>query len=220
MLLPNRKIKALIFFALFSFLFITLLNTYAHADVPVSPQATNKTNFFDNFDPKSPNAEKILKQLDRDYERITGNKARVLPEALPAGSRECYKMSCHLWADVDLNLQRLFLYIDGVLTYTWKTSSGRFGFETPPMDSHPNGRMYEKHTSPKYPEGDYHGLGNMPFAVFIEGGYAIHGTTKGSWGNLGTPASHGCIRLHPDNAEMFFVMVRRTGIYKTWISVN
>lgn len=207
MSLSNCKIKLLIFFTLA----ITLLNSYAHSE-------ESKFNFFDNFDPKSPEAQKQLEQLDRDYESITGKSAHV--DLGKEDKRWCYKQNCHLWAVVDLNLQRLFLYVDGTLTYTWKTSTGRFGYETPAMDTRPDGRMYEKHTSPKYPEGDYNGLGNMPFAVFVDGDYAIHGTTRGSWWRLGTPASHGCIRLHPDNAEMFYVMVRRSGIQNVWVTIE
>jgi len=60
----------------------------------------------------------------------------------------------------------------------------------------------------------------MPYAVFISGGYAIHGTTRGNWSRLGKPASHGCIRLHPDNGQIFNVLVRRNGISNVWITVN
>lgn len=207
MLLPSRK-KEL---ALIISMTFTLLSTTAFA---------SNHNFFDTFNPKSPNAEKILKQIDQDYERITGKSSHLKVDPLDDIMSSCYKSSCKIWADVDINMQRLYLYIDGVLTYTWKTSTGRFGFETPPMDTHPDGRIYDKHTSPKYPKGDYDGLGNMPFAVFVDGDYAIHGTTKGSWSDLGTPASHGCIRLHPDNAEMFNVLVRRSGVRNVWVSVN
>lgn len=153
--------------------------------------------FFDHFDSKS------------QEEKSTQDS-----------SRWCYKSDCYLWAVIDLNLQRLFLYVNGALTYTWKVSTGRFGYETPQMDTRPDGRMYEQHTSPKYPEGDYNGLGNMPYAVFVDGEYAIHGTTKGSWWRLGTPASHGCIRLHPDNAEIFYVMVKRLGINNVWVTIE
>lgn len=179
-----------------------------------------KVNFFDTLNPRSPNIEKILKQLDADYEKITGKSAHLYVGPLDDFFGHCYRNSCRIWADVDLSTQRLYLYKDGVLTYTWKTSTGREGFETPDFDTHPDGRIYDRHTSPKYPEGDYNGLGNMPFAVFVDGLYAIHGTTKGSWGNLGSPASHGCIRLHPDNGQIFNVLVRRHGVRNVWVTVN
>ncbi|MBC7537663.1 MAG: L,D-transpeptidase [Bacteriovorax sp.] len=207
MLLPSRKKKL----ALILSLAITVINTNAFAA---------KTNFFDTLDPRSPNIEKILHQVDMDYESVTGKSAHLKVGPLEDIMQGCFRNSCKIWADVDINAQRLYLYMDGVLTYTWKTSTGRLGFETPYMDTHPDGRIYDKHTSPKYPEGDYNGLGNMPFAVFIDGGYAIHGTTRGSWSQLGTPASHGCIRVHPDNGQMFNEFVRRNGVRNVWVTVN
>jgi len=132
----------------------------------------------------------------------------------------CFRRTCKIWAVVDKNAQQFNLFIDGILTYTWKTSTGRWGYETPDMETHPDGRIYIDHTSLKYPEGDYNGLGNMPFAVFIHSDIAIHGAIRESWWRLGTSGSHGCIRLHPDNAEIFNYFVRRYGIRKVWVTVS
>jgi len=46
----------------------------------------------------------------------------------------------------------------------------------------------------------------MPYSIFFDGGYAIHGSYEIS--HLGRPASHGCIRLHPDNAAVLFALVK------------
>ena len=46
----------------------------------------------------------------------------------------------------------------------------------------------------------------MPYSIFLSGGYAIHGSYEIS--HLGSPASHGCIRLHPENAAVLFALVR------------
>ncbi|RPJ76689.1 MAG: L,D-transpeptidase, partial [Alphaproteobacteria bacterium] len=176
---------------------------------------------LDELDPRSPDIEKQLQEFDEEYERETGLSPFLptspLDEIMKGG---CYRNSCKIWADVDKSAQRVYLYIDGVMTYTWKTSTGKSGYTTPDFDRHPNGRIYDKYTSTKYPDGDYNGLGNMPYAVFISGGYAIHGTTRGNWSKLGRTASHGCIRLHPDNGQIFNVLVRRNGIYNVWITVN
>ena len=45
----------------------------------------------------------------------------------------------------------------------------------------------------------------MPHSIFFNGGYAIHGSYE--IGRLGTPASHGCIRLHPNNATVLYRLV-------------
>lgn len=70
------------------------------------------------------------------------------------------------------------------------------------------------------PGGDYNGLGNMPYAVFVRGGYAIHGTVESNWPKLGTPASKGCMRLHPDNAFIFNRLIRSVGVADAWVSVE
>ena len=99
---------------------------------------------------------------------------------------------------------------------------------TPNFDKHPDGRIYNAYTSTKFPGGNYIvtvngkkvGLGNMPYAVFIRGGFAIHGTGTGNWPKLGRVASHGCIRIHPDNARLFNALVRQYGVSNTWITVH
>lgn len=60
----------------------------------------------------------------------------------------------------------------------------------------------------------------MPYVVFIQNGYGVHGTTLGNIRRLGKKASHGCIRLHPDNGKIFNELVRRAGIENTWITVE
>ncbi len=193
---------------------LTLFNANAFA------KHTKGNNIFDELDPRSPDIEKTLQEMDKDYELETGKSPFMEVDFLEQLSPSCYRNSCKIWADVDKSAQRLYLYIDGSLAYTWKTSTGKAGYTTPDFDRHPNGRIYDRYTSTKYPDGDYNGLGNMPYAVFISGGYAIHGTTRGNWSRLGKPASHGCIRLHPDNGQIFNVLVRRNGISKVWITVN
>ena len=49
----------------------------------------------------------------------------------------------------------------------------------------------------------------MPHALFFEGGLAIHGTS--AIRQLGRPASHGCVRLAPRNAQTLFELVRQHG---------
>ena len=58
----------------------------------------------------------------------------------------------------------------------------------------------------------------MPFAVFFSGGYAVHATefTK----RLGTPASHGCVRLSLENAQTFFNLVKTYGMTNTKIVIT
>jgi len=57
----------------------------------------------------------------------------------------------------------------------------------------------------------------MPYAVFFHRGYAMHGTMEAY--NLGRAASHGCVRLRPDNAAILYSLVRRQGVANTRIVV-
>lgn len=131
----------------------------------------------------------------------------------------CKKDGCSVFAEINKAEQKMYVYVSGELMDTFKVSTGMKGHETPNLDLRPSGPTYRKYTSTKYPEGDYQGLGNMPYAVFLRGGYAIHGTTKGSIPKLGKKASHGCVRLHPDDAKKFYDLVNSVGLENTWVTV-
>ncbi len=62
----------------------------------------------------------------------------------------------------------------------------------------PTGRWNAYWLSPKHRSRKYNNA-PMPWAVFFNEGYAVHGTTD--LRNLGRPASHGCIRLHPEQCQ-------------------
>jgi len=133
----------------------------------------------------------------------------------------CTGKDCILYVEIDKKVQVLYLYLLGELKDSFKVSTGKGKkYETPALDLHPRGPVLTKYTSRKFPGGNYKGLGNMPYAVFVKGGYAIHGTTPGNFSKLGTRASHGCIRLHPDNAKVFNALVKTIGLSRTWVSVK
>ncbi len=102
----------------------------------------------------------------------------------------------------------------------FKVSTGSTRRETPLFDMQPRGPIFQKYTSKKYPGGNYNGLGNMPYVVFIQNGYGLHGTTRGNIPRLGKKASHGCVRLHPDNAKILNELVRKAGLENTWVTVE
>lgn len=195
----------------------------AQAKVQSAPQEPS-SNIMDELDPYDPNIDQILNLMDQVYESETGLSAHVNNDFINllhnAATSNCYRMTCKVYALVVKAEQQLYLYVDGKLEATWPVSTGTPGHGTPDFDKNPNGRIYTRYSSRKYPGGDYEGLGNMPYAVFIEGGFAIHGTGRGNWSKLGRRASHGCIRLHPDNAKIFNSLVRENGIYNTWITVQ
>ena len=86
--------------------------------------------------------------------------------------------------------------------HSWPVSTARTGYETP-AGSYYVQRMERMWRSRKY------NMAPMPHALFFEGGLAIHGTS--AVGQLGHPASHGCVRLSPSNARRLFELVRQHG---------
>jgi lipoprotein-anchoring transpeptidase ErfK/SrfK len=115
-----------------------------------------------------------------------------------------------VFARIDVSDQTMNVYVDDRLTYTFKVSTARRGYITP-AGFYGVEWLSPKHRSRKYDNAP------MPWAVFFHGGYAVHGTTDIR--NLGRPASHGCVRLHPDNAKTFFSLVKQIGMENTQIVV-
>ncbi len=104
--------------------------------------------------------------------------------------------------DIDLTMQRMHVTSGSGAQYEWAISSGRPGHATPVGYFRPQ-RMYVMVHSLKYDNAP------MPHSIFFYGGYAIHGTDA-VW-HLGHVASHGCVRLAPQNAAALFEMVQHEG---------
>jgi hypothetical protein len=191
---------------------------YSHA------QAANQNaddNGIEELDPTAPNVEELLDNFDKAYEEQTGMPAHIndmMDDII--GQSGCMRGGCPVWVQVVKSTQTLYLYMNGNLTNSWAVSTGRPGYTTPDFDTHPDGRIYDRYSSDKFPGGDWNGLGNMPYAVFISGGYALHGTPQGNWANLGHVASHGCIRMLPDNAYIFNRLARQYGVRNVWVTVQ
>lgn len=100
---------------------------------------------------------------------------------------------------VNKSTQRLTVEVDGFTRYQWPVSTARWGYRTPNGTYRPE-RLERKWFSRKYDWSP------MPYSIFFNGGYAIHGSYEVS--RLGRPASHGCIRLHPTNAAILFALVQ------------
>ena len=100
---------------------------------------------------------------------------------------------------VDKSAQLLSVVVDGAPRYQWPVSTARIGYRTPNGSYRPQ-RLERKWFSRKYDWSP------MPYSIFFNEGYAIHGSYEIS--HLGRPASHGCIRLHPQNAALLFALVK------------
>lgn len=111
---------------------------------------------------------------------------------------------------IDKSNQRMSVVVDGADKYSWAVSTGLGG--GPPSGSYRPQRLERKWFSHKY------GWSPMPHSIFFHKGYAIHGTIYIS--RLGRRASHGCVRLHPDNAAKLFALVSKHGAGDTRIVVG
>jgi lipoprotein-anchoring transpeptidase ErfK/SrfK len=113
-------------------------------------------------------------------------------------------------ARIDLSDQTMTVYVDERLAHVFKVSTGRRGYGTP------TGRWSAKWLSPRHRSKKYHNA-PMPWSVFFHRGYAVHGTTAVR--RLGRPASHGCVRLDPANAKIFYKLVQENGKQNTLVSI-
>ncbi|WP_104664297.1 L,D-transpeptidase [Ensifer adhaerens] len=119
--------------------------------------------------------------------------------------------AANLIADISLSSQTMTVRQYGVVMYRWKVSTARRGYVTP-RGSWSAKWLSRYHRSRKYDDAP------MPYAVFFNGGYAIHATYDIK--RLGRPASHGCVRLHPNNAAEFFALTREHGLKNTRIVIT
>ncbi|WP_174801156.1 L,D-transpeptidase [Martelella limonii] len=106
-------------------------------------------------------------------------------------------------AAVSLSTQTMKVIIDGYPRYVWPVSTGAGGYATP-YGVYGAEWFSKNHRSRKYNNAP------MPYAIFFHHGYAVHGTDQLS--RLGRPASHGCVRLHPENAAVLFDLARSIGV--------
>jgi L,D-transpeptidase catalytic domain len=113
---------------------------------------------------------------------------------------------------VDKDSQTMSVAVDGVERYQWPVSTGNPSHETP-NGSFRTFRMEEDHYSKEFDDAP------MPHAIFFtKEGHAIHGTE--SEGRLGTPVSHGCVRLSRANATTLYALVQSQGVLNTTVTLN
>jgi hypothetical protein len=113
---------------------------------------------------------------------------------------------------IDKDVQQMTVAVDGVERYRWPVSSGIPSRETP-SGSFRAFRMEEDHYSKEFDDAP------MPHSIFFtKVGHAIHGTD--SEGRLGTPASHGCVRLSKANASTLYALVQSEGVLNTTVTLT
>lgn len=114
-------------------------------------------------------------------------------------------------ARINISSQRMIVMVDGVKAGEYAVSTGRKGYRTPVGEYQPQ-RMHKKYYSKKYHNSP------MPNSIFFNGGIAVHGTYEVA--RLGRPASHGCVRMHPQAAAQLFDLVKQHGMGNSRIVVT
>ncbi|KAB2943665.1 MAG: L,D-transpeptidase [Hyphomicrobium sp.] len=116
-----------------------------------------------------------------------------------------------LFAVIDLSTQTMTVSDENGVIASWKISSARGGYRTP------TGTYTPHYTARMHYSKQYH-WSPMPYSVFFNEGVAVHGTN--ATGQLGRPASHGCVRAHPKNAKVFYNLVQKHGMQLTRVTVR
>jgi hypothetical protein len=113
---------------------------------------------------------------------------------------------------IDKDNQLMTVVVDGATRYRWPVSTGIPSRETP-NGSFRAFRMEEDHYSKEFDDAP------MPHSIFFtKVGHAIHGTDSVS--RLGTPASHGCVRLSRQNASTLYALVQEQGVLNTTVTLT
>jgi hypothetical protein len=124
----------------------------------------------------------------------------------------CTAAQAHVDITVDKNNQMMTVAVDGVQRYHWPVSTGAPSYETP-SGTFQAFRMDPNHFSKEYDDAP------MPHSIFFtRSGIAIHGTEVEN--RLGTPVSHGCVRLSRANAATLYDLVEQQGVLNTTVRLS
>jgi hypothetical protein len=113
---------------------------------------------------------------------------------------------------IDKSSQQMTVALNGAPLFVWPVSTGARGYDTP-AGSYTPFRMERTHFSREWDDAP------MPNSVFFtRQGHAIHGSNHVR--AIGTPASHGCVRLEPRNAKILFDLVKQEGMMNTHVTLT
>ena len=121
-------------------------------------------------------------------------------------------VSASIVVTIDKSTQRMMVEVDGRPRWVWPVSTGRPGHDTP-SGRYTAFRMEADHFSKEWDDAP------MPHSIFFsQKGHAIHGSLN--TGRIGLPASHGCVRLTPENAARLYALVEKEGLSNTTVVVK
>ncbi|MDQ3707616.1 MAG: LysM peptidoglycan-binding domain-containing protein [Chloroflexota bacterium] len=105
------------------------------------------------------------------------------------------------WVEVSISTQALTAYEGNTPVYSTKISSGRSRYPTVEGTF----RVYAKYAQTRMRGGegaDRYDIPDVPYTMYFYSDYALHGAY---WhNNFGTPQSHGCVNLSPQDAKWLY----------------
>jgi lipoprotein-anchoring transpeptidase ErfK/SrfK len=133
-------------------------------------------------------------------------KSSVAPTPIPENKKPVIQIN------IDKSKQRMTVSLDGVEMFDWPVSTGRAGYSTP-SGSYTATSMNEIWYSRQWDNAP------MPHSIFfMKDGHAIHASNDVR--NLGKPASHGCVRISPENATTLYALVLKSGLENTHVELT
>ncbi len=113
---------------------------------------------------------------------------------------------------IDKSTQRMTVEVDNHLRWIWPVSTGQLAHDTP-SGRYTAFRMEADHFSKEWDDAP------MPHSIFFSPtGHAIHGYLNTR--RIGSPVSHGCVRLEPANAAKLYELVEQQGLPNTKVVVT
>jgi hypothetical protein len=153
-----------------------------------------------------------LTRAECDLAGMTWNEsANVCDEnsVVPATGAASISPAASVVINIDKTEQKMTVFLDGVEQYDWPVSTGQPGYSTP-SGTYTASSMNKIWYSKQWDNAP------MPHAVFFtREGHAIHGTNEVK--RLGKPASHGCVRISPQNAATLYALVSEAGLENTQV---
>jgi hypothetical protein len=127
----------------------------------------------------------------------------------PEANLGAKKAGSAVLVNIDKTNQKMTVFLDGIKKYEWPVSTGKAGYSTP-SGTYTATSMNEIWYSKQWDNAP------MPHSIFfMKDGHAIHGSNDVK--NLGHPASHGCVRVAPENAAALFALVAKNGMQNTQV---
>lgn len=128
---------------------------------------------------------------------------------------------------IDISSQTIQCFVGDKLVMSSKVSTAKSGISVSPGKKTPIKKVWDKKNKRwKYVSQTHNHLGEfsvkmkilkgwsrqfncpMPYCLVVYQGHCIHECPKGTKKQIGSPASHGCIRLYPDFAKKLFAWAK------------